>query len=365
MRPLLPFLLLWLAPHLAFADFESARAAANRGDFKTARTEWERLAAKDDRDAIFSLGRLYARGDGVERDFPKAFRYFERAAELGHQRAVLNLGTMYFHGDGVEKDLSKARDLLTKAEAFGLNEATTFLKSLSPTEEAYPAPASGAAVAAPAESRRACEGADARDSARAVWVVALQPGDTFPIALCKLSRVPQVSIVRGTTAGARLSSPIDYSFDGSVKAARAFGSLKELRERSAASPSAPSTILVTDPLVSVQTIPVQGIPFNAVLWFRPIEQVGPYAELPTSTGSIPLVSGLHMVSLTSRGTVDSLAIEKLLTWISAEYPDATRTESSTPEGQTEPSMRVVTFRRAGVSVKVTQRGTWVGIRYES
>jgi hypothetical protein len=90
-------------------DLERGRAAANRGDFLSARREWEPLAARGNAQASFNLGRLYARGDGVARDFRRAFSYFEGAARLGHREAASKLAIMYQNGDGVRVSTEQAR----------------------------------------------------------------------------------------------------------------------------------------------------------------------------------------------------------------------------------------------------------------
>lgn len=95
-------------PVNSFADVENGRAAANRGDFKTAMKEWKPLAEDGNSEAQYNLGRLYARGDGVKQDFKIAFRWFELAALQGHPKAQLALALMYERGDGVKKDLHTA-----------------------------------------------------------------------------------------------------------------------------------------------------------------------------------------------------------------------------------------------------------------
>lgn len=58
---------------------------------------------------IFSLGRLYDYGWGVNKDLNKAAELYTQAAEKGHARAMYNIGNMYMKGDGVTKDYSKAK----------------------------------------------------------------------------------------------------------------------------------------------------------------------------------------------------------------------------------------------------------------
>ena len=55
-------------------------------------------------DAQFSLGMMYARGEGVAENDTEAARWFRRAARLGNAYAQYNLGYMYAYGEGVPED---------------------------------------------------------------------------------------------------------------------------------------------------------------------------------------------------------------------------------------------------------------------
>ena len=50
---------------------------------------------------MFSLGVLYANGDGVAQDSGKARELYEKAADKGDASAMFNLGGLYANGDGV------------------------------------------------------------------------------------------------------------------------------------------------------------------------------------------------------------------------------------------------------------------------
>jgi hypothetical protein len=126
------------------ADWDEAKAAADRGEFKAAFEEfrtlaesghvsaqstvgvmyyngegveqdlnaalvWLNLAANQGYSvAQFNLGIMYDNGDGVEQDFAEAFKWYHRAAVQGHTAAQFNLGAMYSNGEGVEQDKSRA-----------------------------------------------------------------------------------------------------------------------------------------------------------------------------------------------------------------------------------------------------------------
>ncbi len=122
--------------------FEQARSAANRGRFSEARTIWEELSEAGNLDATYSLGRMYARGDGVRKDFGRARDYFEEAAKAGHMEATGRLGAMYYYGDGVKPNRTLAFAHLRRAADGGSEYARDLCKKLGVPEsvsEAYTA----------------------------------------------------------------------------------------------------------------------------------------------------------------------------------------------------------------------------------
>jgi len=91
------------------ADFQSALAAYNAGDFETAYNEWLPLAEKGSTEAQFNIGLMFDRGEGREQDFKTAIDWYVRAAERGFARAQFRLGEMHEAGQGAERDLIQAR----------------------------------------------------------------------------------------------------------------------------------------------------------------------------------------------------------------------------------------------------------------
>ena len=49
----------------------------------------------------YSLGVMYANGEGVPEDDAEAVRWYRMAADQGHAKAQYNLGLMYYEGKGV------------------------------------------------------------------------------------------------------------------------------------------------------------------------------------------------------------------------------------------------------------------------
>ena len=67
----------------AWAGFDEAVAAYQRGDYATAIRELRPLAEQGDADAQFNLGTMYGIGLGVPQDFAKAVKWYRKAAEQG------------------------------------------------------------------------------------------------------------------------------------------------------------------------------------------------------------------------------------------------------------------------------------------
>ncbi len=88
----------------AWAGFDEAFAAYQRGDYATALREWRPLAEQGDADAQHNLGVMYNTGRGVPQDYAKAVKWFRKAAEQGDGGGQYNLGNMYSDGNGVAKD---------------------------------------------------------------------------------------------------------------------------------------------------------------------------------------------------------------------------------------------------------------------
>ncbi len=59
-------------------------------------------------EAMYQLGRRYARGDGVDHDHAKAVRWYRAAADEGNVGAMYSLGVRYAEGRGVAQDDAEA-----------------------------------------------------------------------------------------------------------------------------------------------------------------------------------------------------------------------------------------------------------------
>jgi hypothetical protein len=87
----------------------------------------ERKAASGDATALFALGDMYERGDGVAHDMAMAAAYMQIAAQHGSPAAQYRLGLVQAVGLGVEANVTESYKWLSLAEAAGGNEKTALL----------------------------------------------------------------------------------------------------------------------------------------------------------------------------------------------------------------------------------------------
>lgn len=90
------------------ADIPKGDGATPSDPTPSALNEWRSLAEQGFAEAQFTLGRMYAQGQGVTQDYSEAARWFRRAADQGESRAQFSLGAFYDSGLGVTKDYAEA-----------------------------------------------------------------------------------------------------------------------------------------------------------------------------------------------------------------------------------------------------------------
>ena len=91
-------------------------------NFDDARQTLERAIAVGDENAQLawaSLGDLYRRGEGAQRDPAKAVEAYQKALDLGNTDVLVVLGRMVGNGDGVAADFERAKKDLEQAIALG------------------------------------------------------------------------------------------------------------------------------------------------------------------------------------------------------------------------------------------------------
>ena len=75
---------------------------------QTSLAETQQRADQGNAEAQFSLGLMYATGDGVSQDITQAVVWWRKAADQGYATAQYNLGAMYASGEGVPQDYVEA-----------------------------------------------------------------------------------------------------------------------------------------------------------------------------------------------------------------------------------------------------------------
>jgi len=105
---------LWLTPTCLQAASEDVAAL-------------ERKAADGDGTALFALGDMYERGDGVAHDMAMAAAYMQLAAEHGSAAAQYRLGLAQAVGLGVDANVTESYKWLSLAAVTGGEEKTALL----------------------------------------------------------------------------------------------------------------------------------------------------------------------------------------------------------------------------------------------
>ncbi len=80
--------------------------------------------------AMFSLGRAYDKGLGVDKNIAEGAKWYRKAADLGHPGAMASLGTLHEYGEGVPVDIGEALRLYRAAAGKGDANGMTSLAYL-------------------------------------------------------------------------------------------------------------------------------------------------------------------------------------------------------------------------------------------
>ena len=88
--------------------------------------------------AQYFVGRMYASGQGVDKNLETAAKWYRKASELGVADAQYRLGKLYSTGDGVPRDMESAYGWYTVAAHLGNPKAVAAIEQsaglLSPSE---------------------------------------------------------------------------------------------------------------------------------------------------------------------------------------------------------------------------------------
>lgn len=103
--------------------------AQQSGEYAKALRLVEAEAEKGVPEAQYSLGRMYALGQGVEQDGIAAAQWYRKAAEQGLTEAQYQLGEAYGEGIGVPQDYVRAYQWMSRAAQSGDQQAKAALAS--------------------------------------------------------------------------------------------------------------------------------------------------------------------------------------------------------------------------------------------
>jgi len=120
---LLSTILLFVLAAGSSANYDTAIAAYEKGDYAAAIETFRGLAEEGDPRAQCILGLAYAYGEGVPQDHAEAGRWYWKSAEQGYAEAQYNLGVAYTFGEGVLQDYAMAVEWFRKAAVQGVPEA--------------------------------------------------------------------------------------------------------------------------------------------------------------------------------------------------------------------------------------------------
>lgn len=104
-------------------EYEKGVQAYELKQYADALSWMKKAADKGKHEAMFNLGVLYYKGEGVAKNDTTAYYWYSKAAEKGNTTSMYNLGYMFEHGISVKTDLNKALDWYSKAKNAGYAKA--------------------------------------------------------------------------------------------------------------------------------------------------------------------------------------------------------------------------------------------------
>ena len=112
------------------AELSDGIGAYRKGDFAAARQELEKVRDQSPL-ALYLLGIMQIRGEGMPRDMTKGVALLQQAAANGYIAAQYALAVRYLYGSGVRKDPARARQLFAAAVSGRDYRAVAYLQILA------------------------------------------------------------------------------------------------------------------------------------------------------------------------------------------------------------------------------------------
>lgn len=110
----------------AQAAYFDGMEAYRQNDYQTALREFRTV--EDDVKALYMIGIIFEKGQGVAVDNSEAASWYRKAADKGHAAAQYRLGRFYERGLGVEQNMEEAIKLYKKSAKQGYVDARQALK---------------------------------------------------------------------------------------------------------------------------------------------------------------------------------------------------------------------------------------------
>ncbi len=104
-------------------EYQLGRALHHKESYSETLTLYRSAADKDHAAAMHGIGRIYDKGEGIEKDARAANRWFRKSIEKGFPTAMINLANNLLTGDGIKKDQKEAFRWYRKAADMGIADA--------------------------------------------------------------------------------------------------------------------------------------------------------------------------------------------------------------------------------------------------
>jgi TPR repeat protein len=110
-------------------DFQIAKDAYSKWDYRTAITGFQVAAQQDNPEAQLLLAKIYEDGQGVQQNYLEAFNWYKRAAQRQNPNPIAEyaIGKLYEEGHGVPKDTAEAVKWLRLASEHNNGDASFYL----------------------------------------------------------------------------------------------------------------------------------------------------------------------------------------------------------------------------------------------
>lgn len=112
----------------ACASYFDGMEAYRQNDYQTALREFKSM--DEDAKALYMIGVMYEKGEGVKLDYAEAVQWYRKAADKEYSPAQYRLGRLYERGLGVEQNREEAIKLYKKSAKQGYVDAKQALKRM-------------------------------------------------------------------------------------------------------------------------------------------------------------------------------------------------------------------------------------------